>query len=448
MFDTLSQKILKPIRALGRSGRITEADLKETLKEIRMALLEADVHFKVAKEFLAKVEAQAVGQELLKSVSPGQQFVKIVHDALVEFLGGNSEAETFDLKAAPPVPVLFVGLQGSGKTTSAAKLAGWLKNKEKKNVLVVPADNRRPAAKEQLRLMAEKVGVACFDSDLTQHPTAICQAAMAAAKRDLVDVVIVDTAGRQSVDEELMQEVADVRAILSPKQTLFVADAMTGQEAVNVAQAFQARTPVTGVILTKLDGDARGGAALSIKYLTGIPIRFVGTGEGAEAIEPFRPERLAGRILDMGDVVSLVEKAQEAIDPETAMNSVERMSSGEFTLEDFLGQMKMMKKLGSFEGILKLLPGGGQLLDQLQGVNPEKELKQAEAILSSMTHKERRNYKLLNGSRRARIAKGSGTQVSDVNRLVKRYEEASRMFGAMHRSGLMKRMLKSGKFPG
>lgn len=445
MFDTLSQKILKPLRAFGRGGRINESDLKDVLKEIRMALLEADVHFKVAKEFLSKVEAQAVGQELVKSVTPGQQFVKIVHDALVEFLGGVSEAEPLDLKAAPPVPVLFVGLQGSGKTTSVAKLAGYLKNKEKKKVMVVPADNRRPAAKEQLRQMAARVGALCFDSDLSQSPPEICRAALLEAKRELVDVVIIDTAGRLSIDEELMQEVADVRVVVQPKQTLFVADAMTGQEAVNVVQAFHARTPITGVILSKLDGDARGGAALSIKYLTGIPILFVGMGEDADAIEPFRPERLAGRILDMGDVVSLVEKAQEAISPEEAMESMDRLKSGDFTLEDFLGQMNMMKKLGSMESILKMLPGGGKLMDQLQGMNPEKEMKQAEAIIRSMTLKERRNHKILNGSRRARIATGSGVQVADVNRLVKKYEEASKMFGMMAKSGMMKKMLRGGR---
>lgn len=442
MFDTLSQKILKPLRAFGRNGTIRESDLKETLKEIRMALLEADVHFKVVKEFLAQVEKEALGRDLLKSVTPGQQIVKIVHDALVQFLGGVSEAEPLDLRAAPPVVVLFVGLQGSGKTTSVAKLAGYLKRKDKKNVLVVPADNRRPAAKEQLRVMAEKVGVACFDSDLSLGPVGIVNSAMAHAKREMFDVVIIDTAGRLAIDEELMQEVADVRAAVNPKQTVFVADAMTGQEAVNVVEAFRQRTPIDGVILTKLDGDARGGAALSIKFLTGIPVVFVGMGEGPEAIEPFRPERLAGRILDMGDVVSLVEKAQEVIDEDTARESMEKMLDGGFTLEDFLGQMRMVKKLGSMEGILKMLPGGGQLVDKLQGQNPEAEMKRVEAIILSMTLAERRNHKLLNGSRRARIAKGSGTQVADVNRLIKKYEEASRMFGMMAKSGMMKKLMK------
>ena len=447
MFDTLSQKLLKPIRNLGKSGKISEADLKDTLKEIRMALLEADVHFKVAKEFLAKVEAQALGQELLKKVSPGQQFTKIVHDALVEFLGGDGAAEALDLKSAPPVPILMVGLQGSGKTTTTAKIAGLLKRKSKLNVLVVPADNRRPAAKEQLRVMAEKVGVACFDSDLSTGPVAIAQAAMLQAKKDVVDVVLIDTAGRLSVDEAAMQEVADVRAAINPRQVLFIADAMTGQEAVNVAQAFHARTALTGVVLTKLDGDARGGAALSIKFLTGLPIVYVGMGEGPEAIEPFRASGLASRILDMGDVVSLVERAQEAISETDAQASMAKMMDGEFSLEDFLGQMRMMKKLGSFEGVMKLLPGGGQMMEKLQGVDPEKEMKQAEAIILSMTKAERTKPKLLNGSRRLRIAKGSGTQVAEVNRLIKKFEEASRMFGMLAKTGMLKKMMK-GQKPG
>lgn len=441
MLDNLREKLLKPIRNLGKNGALTEASLQEAMKEIRSALLEADVHFKVAREFLEQVQKEALGQELLKSVSPGQQFVKIVYDALVKFLGGVNENKPLDLGAAPPVPVLLVGLQGSGKTTSAAKLALYLRRKEKKNVLLVPCDPRRPAAKEQLRILAKQAEIDFYDSDLSLPPAKICELAMAEAKRRVVDVVIVDTAGRLSVDDELMGEIADIRAALKPHATLFVADSMTGQEAVNVAQAFHLKTPLTGVVLTKLDGDARGGAALSIKYLTGIPILFVGIGEAINALEPFHADRLAGRILDMGDVLSLVEKAQEAISVEDAQSSMNKMTKGQLTMEDFLGQMRMMKKLGSMESIMKMLPGGNKMLGQMQGIDAEGEMKKTEAIILSMTKKERRNHKVLNANRRIRIAKGSGTTVADVNRLVKKFEDAQRMFSQFAKMGMLKKMM-------
>jgi signal recognition particle subunit SRP54 len=441
MFDTLRDKILSPIRNLGKGGRITEENLDEAMKEIRRALLEADVHFKVVKEFLEQVKKEALGQELIKSVSPGQQFVKIVHDALVNFLGGK-ETKPFELRAAPPVPILLVGLQGSGKTTSAAKLGLFYKKKEKKKVLLVPCDPRRPAAKEQLRILAKQADLGFFESDLTKSLTQIVQDAMEEAKRQVCDVVIVDTAGRLAIDEELMGEISEVKNALNPYATIFVADSMTGQDAVNVAQAFHQRTPLTGVVLTKLDGDARGGAALSIKFLTGLPILFMGMGEGVSALEVFHPDRLAGRILDMGDVLTLVEKAQEAISEEEAMDSIGKMGKGQFNLEDFLGQMKMMKKLGSMEGILKMLPGGNKMLGQLQGVDTEAEMKRTEAIILSMTKKERRNHKILNGSRRQRIAKGSGTQVSEVNRLISKFEDAQRMMQQFSKMGLFKKMMK------
>lgn len=442
MFDTLSEKILGPIRNLGKSGVIKENHIKDAIKEIRMALLEADVHFKVVKEFMSKVQERAVGEELIKSVSPAQQFVKIVHDALVEFLGGERAGPPLDLKAKPPVPLLMVGLQGSGKTTTTAKLGLYFQNKEKKKVLVVPADNRRPAAKEQLQIMAEKAGVACFDSDLSTGPQQIAQAAMAFASKEFFDIVIVDTAGRTAVDDDLMTEVKEVRDAIQPHATLFVADSMTGQDAVNVAQAFHERTELTGVILTKLDGDARGGAALSIKYLTQLPILFFGMGEGVKALEPFHADRLANRILDMGDVVSLVEKAQEAISEEDALNSMDAMKKGKFTLEDFLKQMKMMKKLGSMESILKMLPGGGQMVDQLKGHDTEKEMKRTEAIIQSMTKQERRNHKILNGSRRNRIAQGSGTSVQEVNQLIKKFQDAQKMMSRMSKMGLMNKFMR------
>lgn len=441
MFDNLRERILNPIRNLGKGGRITEENLQDAMKEIRRALLEADVHFKVVKEFLEQVQKEAVGQELIKSVSPGQQFVKIVHDALVKFLGG-AEAKPFELKAAPPVPILLVGLQGSGKTTTAAKLGLYYKKKEKKKVLLVPCDPRRPAAKEQLRILAKQADLDFYESDLTKSLQSIVNDAMNEAKKRVVDVVIVDTAGRLAIDDELMQEIGEVKEALQPYATIFVADSMTGQDAVNVAQAFNAKTPLTGVVLTKLDGDARGGAALSIKFLTGLPILFMGVGEGVSALELFHPDRLAGRILDMGDVLTLVERAQDAISEDEARDSMNKMGKGQFTMEDFLGQMKMMKKLGSMEGILKMLPGGNKMMEQMKGVDAEGEMKKTEAIILSMTRQERRNHKVLNGNRRMRIAKGSGTQVSDVNRLVTKFEDAQRMMQQMAKMGLFKKMMK------
>ncbi|HEY8280140.1 MAG TPA: signal recognition particle protein [Bdellovibrionota bacterium] len=442
MFDNLRERILSPIRNLGRGGKITEESLQEALKEIRRALLEADVHFKVVKEFLDQVQKEAVGQELIKNVNAGQQFVKIVYDALVKFLGGiDDKSSGFELRAAPPVPILLVGLQGSGKTTTAAKLGLYYKKKEKKQVLLVPCDPRRPAAKEQLRVLAKQADLDFYDSDLSKPLKQIVSDAMGEAKKRVADLVIVDTAGRLAIDEELMGEIAEVRAALDPYATIFVADSMTGQDAVNVAQAFHAKTPLSGVILTKLDGDARGGAALSIKFLTGLPILFMGLGEGVSALEPFHADRLASRILDMGDVLSLVEKAQEAISEDEAKASVGKMSKGQFTLEDFLAQMKMMKKLGSMEGIMKMLPGGNKMLSQLQGVDAEGEMKKTEAIIHSMTKKERRNHKILNGNRRLRIAKGSGTQVSDVNRLVSKFEDAQKMMQQFAKMGLFKKMM-------
>ncbi len=442
MFDSLRERILTPIRNFGKGGRITEESLQEAMKEIRRALLEADVHFKVVKEFLDQVQKEAVGQDLIKSVSPGQQFVKIVYDALVKFLGGKDLQAGLELRAAPPVPILLVGLQGSGKTTTAAKLGLYYKKKEKKKVLLVPCDPRRPAAKEQLRILAKQADLGFFESDLSKSLSSIVKDAMAEAQKQVADVVIVDTAGRLAIDEELMTEIGEVRAALDPFATIFVADSMTGQDAVNVAQAFHQKTPLTGVVLTKLDGDARGGAALSIKFLTGLPILFMGMGEGVSALEVFHPDRLASRILDMGDVLTLVEKAQEAISEDEAKDSLAKVSKGQFSLEDFLQQMRMMKRLGSMEGIMKMLPGGNKMMEQLQGVNAEAEMKKTEAIILSMTKAERRNHKLLNGSRRQRIARGSGTTVTEINRLVNKFEDAQRMMQQFSKMGMFKKMMK------
>jgi signal recognition particle subunit SRP54 len=379
----------------------------------------------------------------LKSVTPAQQFTKIVYDALVKFLGGVQEGAPLELRQAPPAAILLVGLQGSGKTTSAAKLAAYFKKKEKKSVLLVPADPRRPAAKEQLRLLAQKAEVEFFDSDLQMPLPKLVDVAMQAAKRLVVDVVIVDTAGRLAVDDDLMTEVQEVHSALKPAATLLVADSMTGQDAVNVAQAFHGRTPLSGVVLSKLDGDARGGAALSIKFLTGVPILFMGMGEGVDALEVFRADRLASRILDRGDVLSLVEKAQELISPEEAMAGMQKMRKGEFSLDDFLSQMRMMKKMGSMESIVKMLPGGHKIADQLQNAGAEGELKRTEAIILSMTKKERRNHKVLNSSRRIRIATGSGTTVADVNRLIKKFEDAQRMMSQLSKMGMLQKLFKN-----
>lgn len=440
MFDQLSDKLLASLKKIRGQGTITEANIEETLREIKLNLLEADVHFKVVKNFIDRVKAKAIGQEVTKNITAGQQFVKIVHDELRELLGGDSTE--INIKAQPSI-IFLVGLQGTGKTTTSAKLALYIRKKFQKRPGLVPADIYRPAAIDQLKTLANNNNLPVFDTKPGQKPQDIVKEARKWAQDNAVDVIIVDTAGRLQIDEDLMSELGDLKSIMNPHEVLLVVDAMLGQQSVSVAEGFHSRLGLTGLVLTKIDGDARGGAALSIKEMTGVPVKFLGTGEKTDALEVFHPDRLAGRILDMGDVVSLVEKAAEVIDQEKALKAAKRMARNEFTVEDFLDQLQQIKKLGNFEGIMKMIPGMGQAMKKMKDMAPpDKEIKKIEAIIRSMTIDERQNHKILNGSRRLRIAKGSGTQVSDVNKFIKQFEQSQKMMSQM-----MKFMGKGG-FPG
>ncbi len=432
MFDDLTGKLETVFKKLRGRGVLKEDDVKEALREVRLALLEADVNFKVVKEFISKVQERAVGQDILTSLTPGQQVIKVVHDELVGLLGGTQSK--LHLSPNPPTVIMMVGLQGSGKTTTAGKLAKNFK-KDGRKVLLVPADTRRPAAIEQLKTLARQVGVEAFSSESTD-PVAICRDAKAWAERSLFDVVILDTAGRLQIDEPLMDELRRIKAGVKPHEVLFVADAMTGQEAVNIAEAFNREIGFDGVVLTKLDGDARGGAALSVKAVTGKPVKFTGMGEKLDALEPFFPDRMASRILGMGDVMSLIEKAQETVNAEEAEKLAKKLKKNEFDLEDFRGQLKQVKKMGGLGSIMGMIPGMNKMKLPDSDVN-DKELTKVDAIISSMTSRERRDYTIISGSRRARIAKGSGTQVQDVNRLLKQFAGMRKMMRAM----------KGGKMP-
>jgi len=436
MFDALSGKLESVFKKLRGRGVLKEEDVKEALREVRLALLEADVNFKVVKDFVAKVQERAVGQGILSSLTPGQQVIKIVHEELVVLLGGTQSK--LHLSPNPPTVIMLVGLQGSGKTTTAGKLARNFKRDGRK-VLLVPADTRRPAAIEQLKTLARQVGVDAFVSDSTD-PVAICKDAKAHAERTLVEVVILDTAGRLQIDAPLMDELRQIKAGVKPHEVLFVADAMTGQEAVNIAEKFNGDVGFDGVVLTKLDGDARGGAALSVKAVTGKPLKFVGMGEKLDALEPFFPDRMASRILGMGDMMSLIEKAQENVSREEAEKLAKKLKKSDFNLEDFRDQLRQVKKMGSLESIMGMIPGLNKMkmgdVDMQQG---EKELKRVEAIINSMTSRERANHTLINGNRRIRIAKGSGTQVQDVNRLLKQFIEMQKMMKMM-KGGNMKNL--------
>lgn len=433
MFSTLQEQLSSTLRQLRGQARLTESNIEEAIKKIRLSLLEADVNFKVVKAFVERVKTKSLGFEVISSVTAGQQFTKIVHDELIATLGG--EAVHIDVRKSPSF-VMLVGLQGAGKTTTAAKLALYLRKKHQKAVGLVPLDVYRPAAIEQLKQLGASQNIKVYPTSATDRPENIAQQVAEWMKRELLDVAILDTAGRLQIDEALMQELSKIKAELQPKEILLVADAMLGQQAVDVASGFHQQVGLTGLILTKTDGDARGGAALSIRETTGIPIKFFGAGEKPTDFEVFHPDRLASRILDMGDVVSLVEKASELIDQKQAEESAKKMAKNQFTIEDFLSQLKMLKKMGGMQSILGMLPGMGQLKKQMEGMTPpDDEMKKIEAIISSMTKKERHNYKILNGSRRARIAKGSGTEVKDVNKFIKQFEQTQKMMSQMMKMG-------------
>ncbi|MBI4496087.1 MAG: signal recognition particle protein [Deltaproteobacteria bacterium] len=433
MFESLTERLQAVFKKLRGHGKLTPDHVAEALKEVRLALLEADVNFKVVKEFVEKIRSRAVGQEVLASLTPAQQVIKIVHEELVALLGGSHSG--LNLSYSPPVPVMLVGLQGSGKTTSAGKLARHLKEKGRRPYLV-PADVQRPAAIDQLKRLGEQLGLPVFDPDPGEAPLRICRQALRWAEEGNGDTLLIDTAGRLHVDEALMKELAEIKQALAAREILLVADAMTGQDAVNVARRFNETLDLSGVILTKLDGDARGGAALSIKAVTGKPIKFIGVGEKLEALEPFHPERMASRILGMGDVLTLIEKAQEVMDAKKAQELEKKLLRNTFTLEDFRDQLQQIRKMGSLEQILNMIPGIGRLKlpRDLQG--GEEELTRIEAIINSMTREERRSPEIINGSRRLRIAKGSGTTVPDVNRLLKQYLQTKKMLKQFSRGGL------------
>lgn len=436
MFEALSDRLTNTLRKVRGQAKISESNIQEALKEIRLSLLEADVNFKVVKSFLDQVKEKALGQDVLQNLAAGQQFVKIVHDELVATLGASTEP--LNVRGEPAV-VMLVGLQGVGKTTTAGKLALFTRQKLSKKPGLVPADIYRPAAIEQLTILANQNGIPVFPTQPGDKPEAILEKAKAWAKAEMIDVVIVDTAGRLQIDEPLMTELRNLKTLWPPNEVILVADAMLGQQSVQVAEGFNQQLGLTGLILTKVDGDARGGAALSIRSTTGVPIKFLGVGEKVANLEVFHPDRLAGRILGMGDVMSLVEKAQDVIDEKTARESARKMAKAEFTLDDFLGQIQMMKKMGGLESLMKMIPGMGAVTKQLKDMSPpDKEVKKIEAIIRSMTRAERNNPKILNGSRRLRIASGSGTEVKDVNRLVQQFAQAQKMMSQMMKMGIGK----------
>ena len=433
MFESLSNRLGGVFDRLRKRGALSESDVAEAMREIRIALLEADVALPVVKDFVAKVRERAIGQEVVKSVTPGQMVVKIVNDQLIELLGGEASELTM---GGPPSVILMAGLQGSGKTTTSAKLALLLKSKQKKKVLLASLDVHRPAAQKQLEILAEQTGVAGLPIIAGQKPVEIAERALSTARREAYDVVILDTAGRLHVDDELMDELSQVRDSAKPHETLLVCDSLTGQDAVNVARQFGERIGVTGIVLTRIDGDARGGAALSMREVTGAPIKFVGTGEKITALEPFHPERMASRILDMGDVVSLVERAAEVVDKDEGERLAKRMQKGKFDLADMRAQLGQVSKMGGMGGILNMLPGIGKMKQQIADAKLDDGMvtKQC-AIIDSMTLRERRNPQLIHASRRKRIAAGSGTTVQDVNKLLKQHRQMSDMMKKMKKAG-------------
>jgi signal recognition particle subunit SRP54 len=435
MFSTLQNKLDGALKKIRGRGVLKAADIDAAMKEVRMALLEADVNFQVAKDFCARVAEKSQGEDVLKSLSPDQQVIKIVHDELVAMMKGAGGNE-LNTRVAPPLIIMMVGLQGSGKTTTSAKLGKLLKAEMKRNPLLVPADVYRPAAIEQLNTLGRQTGIQVFESTSDQDPVNIAKEAVKQAALRGFDTVIIDTAGRLQIDKELMNELREMREAVNPHEILLVADAMTGQEAVNVAKGFDEALEIDGLILTKLDGDARGGAALSMQAVTGKPIKFIGVGEKLDGLELFHPERMVSRILGMGDVMTLIEKASKEVSIEDTLRLQQKMKKNEFSLEDFLGQLRAMKKMGSISSIAGMIPGMGKIADKINPEDAEKELKKVEAIILSMTKQERDNQGILNGSRRKRIAKGSGTTVEDVNKLLKQFLEMKNMMNKMMKGGL------------
>ncbi len=441
MFESLSDKLKSTLKNLRGEGKLTSEHVDTALREIRMALLEADVNYKVAKDFVENVRVKAEGQAVWQDLKPHEQVVKIVYDELVELFGGTSSRLVFT-RAIPNV-VMIVGLQGSGKTTSTGKISRWLKDNQERNPLLVSVDVYRPAAREQLRVVGAAVGVAVYQDKESNDPLTLVKGAMKYAQDSGFDTLLIDTAGRLHIDDDLMVELEQIKAETKPMEVLFVADAMTGQDAVRSAEVFHERVGITGVVLTKMDGDARGGAALSIKQVIGQPVKFVGVGEKYDAIEPFYPDRIAQRILGMGDVLSLIEEVQGKIDEDEAQKQLEKMTSNQFTLEDFRAQLGQFKKLGSMSKIMKMLPeqmtGGLQISDE-QSVEVEAQMKRTEAIIDSMTKAERQNHKIIDASRKTRIARGSGMTISDVNGLIRQYEQMKKMMQQMNRGGLFSKL--------
>jgi signal recognition particle subunit SRP54 len=434
MFESLSTKLGEVFDRLKRRGALSEADVETALREVRVALLEADVALPVVKDFIGGVKLKAVGQQVIKSVTPAQMVIKVVHDHLVDTLG--AQASEINLRAAPPVAILMLGLQGSGKTTTTGKLGLRLTARDKKKVLLASLDTRRPAAQEQLAVLGQQTNVATLPIVAGEPPVAIAHRAMDTARREGFDVVLLDTAGRLAIDQELMDEAAAIRDAVKPTESLLVADAMTGQDAVNLARAFHEKIGITGIVLTRVDGDARGGAALSMRAVTGRPIKLIGLGEKLDALDVFHPDRIAGRILGMGDIVGLVEKAAETVERDEAERLAAKVQKGEFDFSDMASQMRQLRKMGGLSGVMGLLPGVQKVKQQLgEAKIDDRQIKRQEAIIASMTKAERRNAKLLNGSRKRRIASGSGTTVEEVNRLVKQYLEMSRMMKQVSRLG-------------
>ena len=443
MFETLSGKLTDTFDRLRKRGTLSEADVADTLREMRLALLDADVALPVVRDFTARVRERALGVEVLDSVAPGQQVIKVVQDSLIEALGG-AGAVPLNLAAAAPVPVLMVGLQGSGKTTTSGKIALRLHRREKKRVLLASLDTQRPAAQLQLAQLATQAGVPSLPIVAGQTPVEIARRAMDTGRREGFDVVILDTAGRLSIDQALMDEVRAIRAETNPAETLLVVDAMTGQDAVNTARAFNEAVGVTGIVMTRMDGDARGGAALSMRQVTGAPIKLVGSGEKLDALEEFHPERVASRILGLGDVIGLVEKAAETVDEEEAERLARKMAKGKFDLEDYASQLRQITKMGSISSIVGMLPGVGKLKDQIDDANLDKTvLGRQAAIISSMTPKERRTPDIIKASRKRRIASGSGTSVQEVNRLLRQFDDMQTMMKRMNKLG-QKGMMRQG----